>query len=39
MAQVKRYNPKARLLVHGGHLHGGFNGYYRPTKLGGMAGR
>jgi endonuclease YncB( thermonuclease family) len=38
-AQVKRYDPKARLLVHDGHLHGGFVGYYAAPKLGGMAGR
>lgn len=38
-AQVKRYDPKARLLVHDGHLHGGFDAYYSAPKLGGMAGR
>jgi hypothetical protein len=38
-AQVKRYDPKARLLVHDGHLHAGFDGFYDAPKLGGMAGR
>lgn len=37
--QVRRYDPKARLLVHDGHLHAGFNGYYKAPKLGGMARR
>lgn len=36
---VRRYDPKARLLVHDGHLHGGFDGYFNAPKLGGMAGR
>lgn len=38
-AQVERYDPKARTLIHDGHLHAGFNGYYRAPKLGGMAQR
>lgn len=37
--EVARYDPKARLLIHDGHLHGGFNGYYKAPKLGGMAGQ
>lgn len=37
--QVRQYDPKARLLVHDGHLHAGFNGFYSAPKLGGMAGR
>lgn len=36
---VRRYDPKARLLVHDGHLHAGFDGYYSAPKLGGMARR
>lgn len=36
-AQPERYDPKARLLVHDGHLHAGFNGYFKAPKLGGMA--
>lgn len=38
-AQVKQYDPKARLLVHDGHLHAGFDGYNSAPKLGGMVGR
>lgn len=37
--QVGRYDPKARLLVHDGHLHGGFNGFCNAPKLGGMRER
>lgn len=33
---VAKYDPKARLLVHDGHLHAGFNGYYGAPPLGGM---
>jgi hypothetical protein len=36
---VRKYDPDARLLVHDGHLHGGFDGFYNAPKLGGMAGR
>lgn len=35
-AQVKRYDPKARTLIHEGHLHAGFDDYYNAPKLGGM---
>lgn len=38
-AQVRRYDPKARLKVHDGHLHAGFDGYFNAPKLGGMVGR
>lgn len=34
-ARVRQYDPQARLLVHDGHLHGGFNGYYGAPVLGG----
>ncbi|MXO85244.1 hypothetical protein GRI38_04300 [Altererythrobacter aurantiacus] len=31
-AQVRRYDPKAKLLIHDGHLHASFPGYYgAPT--------
>lgn len=36
-AQVKRYDPKARTLIHDGHLHAGFDDYYSAPPLGGMA--
>lgn len=36
-AQVKRYDPKARTLIHDGHLHAGFDDYYGAPALGGMA--
>jgi endonuclease YncB( thermonuclease family) len=36
---VRKYDPDARLLVHDGHLHAGFDGFYSAPKLGGMAGR
>ncbi|AKM06137.1 thermonuclease family protein [Pelagerythrobacter marensis] len=38
-AQVRQYDPNARLLVHDGHLHAGFDDYYNAPLLGGMAGR
>jgi hypothetical protein len=34
-AQVKRYDPKARLLVHDGHLHAAFDDYFGAPVLGG----
>lgn len=37
-AQVKRYDPKARLLIHDGHLHATFPGYYGAPVLGGAKG-
>ncbi|WP_374407419.1 thermonuclease family protein [Pelagerythrobacter sp.] len=36
-ARVRRYDPKARLLVHDGHLHAGFDDYYDAPAIGGMA--
>lgn len=38
MAQVKRYDPKARLLPEGDHLHTTFPGYYGAPALGGARG-
>ncbi len=38
-AQVMRYDPKARTLIHDGHLHAGFDDYYAAPALGGMAQR
>lgn len=32
--QVRQYDPDARLLVHDGHLHGTFPGYYGAPPLG-----
>ncbi|MEZ5688780.1 MAG: thermonuclease family protein [Caenibius sp.] len=37
-AQVKRYDPKARLLIHDGHLHATFPGYFGAPVLGGAKG-
>jgi hypothetical protein len=34
-AQVRRYDPKARTLIHDGHLHATFPGYFGAPPLGG----
>jgi hypothetical protein len=36
--QVRRYDPKARLLIHDGHLHATFPGYFGAPVLGGARG-
>jgi len=37
--EVERLHPEARLLIHDGHLHATFPGYYGAPALGGAKGR
>ena len=34
-AQVRKYDPNAKLLIHDGHLHASFPGYWGAPPLGG----
>lgn len=36
--EVRRYDPNAKLLIHDGHLHATFPGYYGAPVLGGAKG-
>ena len=36
--QVQRQHPDARMLIHDGHLHATFPGYYGAPVLGGAKG-